>query len=344
MYIYATPSQGKQWHQAECPVNSKTCDTNLPANCAGQHEAKAPQKGLATASILLLILSLFTGFAAQAQTSQETSVVYKSISPATNHYKTIGATDAAAKGGNKEGVVFPTKDFRRGVYLKLRNVYLDVPIESFKIKPYPANSSAQTRAELDFLLELQQKRTAKDIARTDTMANMYHDPFIINLTDPDYRRNVKSLFYVGRNLGPWFTPEKLPITSYVLQNVIQDATYYLYTLKVKYNRARPYQLEPALKNLEAPGHASYPSDHSSFSHVHAYLLSYIFPEYKTQFMGNAYDMAFSREIRGVNYPSDSEAGKEFAQQFIEQLMKSKKFQADLEAMKTELARVKSQNT
>jgi len=308
--------------------------------CAGP--VPAPRRKTKPAAFFLLLFALVTGAAAQAQSSQEKSVVYKAVSPATDHYKVYGALDASAKGGELEKIAFPAKDFRRGAYLKMRTVYLDLPVAAFKIKPYPANSSAQTRAELDFLLELQEKRTALDKARTDTMAIVYYDPFTVNPNDPDYSRNVNSLFYVGRNLGPWFKPEQLPVTSRVLQHVIQDATYYFFSFKAQFNRARPYHLEPRLQNMEAPGHASYPSGHSSASHVHAYLLGHILPEYKEQFLSNAYDMAFSREIRGVHYPSDSEAGRAFAEQFVAQLLKSKKFKADLEAMKAEIAKVKGQ--
>ncbi|MDX5481447.1 MAG: phosphatase PAP2 family protein, partial [Hymenobacteraceae bacterium] len=122
------------------------------------------------------------------------------------------------------------------------------------------------------------------------------------------------------------------------------ATFYFFSLKAQFSRARPYHLEPRLKNLEAPGHASYPSGHSSASHVHAYLLSHLLPEYKELFMRNAYDLAFSREVRGVHYPSDSEAGRAFAEQFVAQLMQSKKFKADYATMKAEIGKVKSKNS
>ncbi|MBW7468701.1 phosphatase PAP2 family protein [Pontibacter aydingkolensis] len=292
---------------------------------------------------LLIGIFMLAGLTAQAQTSQQKSIKYKSISPATDHYKIISIGNPIAKGGELESIVFPEKEFRRGAYLKMRTVYLDMPVNTFKIKPYPANSSEQTRQELDFLLELQQKRTAADAALTDTMAIVYYDPYTVNPNEADYSRNVNSLFYVGRNLGPWFTPQQLPVTSRVLQNVIQDATFYFFSLKAQFNRARPYHLEPALQNLEAPGHASYPSGHSSASHVHAYLLSHLLPAYKDAFLANAYDMAFSREIRGVHYPSDSEAGREFAEQFVTQLLKNKKFKADLEAMKAEIHKAMAAN-
>lgn len=344
MYMYATPKQVKEWQQAlEEKRNQQSTDNlNTTCNCCRKDEKDAETR-MTVLSVFIAALLLFGGFTAQAQSSQQKSVVYKTLSPASDHYRIIGAGNAAAQGGDLESINFPEKDFRRGAYLKMRTVYLDLPVSAFKIKPFPANSSEQTRKELDLLLELQAKRTPADIARTDSMAAVYFDPFTVNPNDPDYNRNLNSLFYVGRNLGPWFNPQQLPVTSRVLQNVIQDATYYFFSFKAQFNRARPYHLEPALQNLEAPGHASYPSGHSSASHVHAYLLGYLLPEYKEQFLGNAYDMAFSREIRGVHYPSDSEAGRAFAEQFVAQLIKSKKFKADLEAMRAELQKALSEN-
>ncbi|CAM3724248.1 phosphatase PAP2 family protein [Pontibacter korlensis] len=335
--IFASPRQVRQWRQdrEKRLTTERSAGAAYSSHCCNRKERQAGSS-LGKLYALLLLLTLLLHLPGVAQTSQQKSSVYKSLSPATDHYKYIGATDATPTGEHLDSISFPAKDFRRGAYLKLRTVYLDVPVKTFKIKPYPANSSAQTRAELDFLLDLQQKRTATDIARTDTMAVVYYDPFTVNLLDPDYSRNVNSLFYIGRPLGPWFNPEQLPVTKQVLQNVMQDATFYFFSLKAQFNRPRPYHIEPHLHNLEAPGHASYPSGHSSASYVHAYLLSHVLPAYKEQFLSNAYDMAFSREIRGVHYPSDSEAGKEFAAQFVAQLMKRKKFKADYLAMEAEI--------
>ena len=342
MYIYATPQRVKQWKQdyERHSAANKTATKEYTTKCNCQKKEEQ-QHYINAVSFLLLLLSLLTGAASFAQTSQQKTLAFKTTSPASDHYKQISLIDASAKGGDLESVAFPAKDFKRGAYLKMRTVYLDLPVEAFRMAPYPANSSAQTRAELDFLLELQAKRTATDEAKTDTLAIIYHDPFTVNPHDPDYARNVNSLFYVGRSLGTWFNPQQLPVTSRVLQHVIQDATYYFFSLKAQFNRARPYHLEPRLRNLEAPGHASYPSGHSSAAHVHAYLLSYILPEYSQQFLSNAYDLAFSREVRGVHYPSDSEAGRVFAEQFVAQLVKSEKFKADLEAMKAELSKTRN---
>src|SRR5688572_4036986 len=70
-----------------------------------------------------------------------------------------------------------------------RTAYLieDVP-ELLAIEPPPANSSDQTRRELEIVLKLQSTRTDKDISRYRTLAGIYHSPNNINTLDPDYDR------------------------------------------------------------------------------------------------------------------------------------------------------------
>jgi acid phosphatase (class A) len=275
-----------------------------------------------------------------AQNSQTMSIVYKSLSPDFDHYQQFAQLSTAPQNVVTDTVRFPLTDFRRMSYLKMRTVYIDVPVSTFKLRNYPANTSAQTQAELAFLLELQQKRTPEMMAQTEAMSEVYYDPYMVNPTNEDYPRNQKSVFFIGRNLGDWYNTQNLPVTTKVLQNVIQDATFYFFSLKSEYARPRPYQLSKDIKNPEAPGHSSFPSGHSSASYVNALVLSAIFPELRQRFLGNAYDMAFSREIRGVHYPSDSKMGKDFAEQFVSILLKNKQFKADFEKMKVELKNAK----
>ena len=298
---------------------------------------KRQESVAAKTTILTLILMFFFNISLVfSQNSQQQSVIFKSISPQFDHYERFGLLPIQGKNAPTDTLRFPQKDFRRMAYLKLRTIYLQVPISFFKIKPFPANSSEQTKGEIDFLLELQSKRTPEIMAQTDKLAEIYHDPFTNNPHNEDYERNINSLFHIGKDLGSWYNVRNLPQTNRILQNVIQDATYYFFTLKSDFARPRPYQLSTEIKNPEAPGHSSFPSGHSSASYVNAFLLAEIFPQFKEIFLGNAYDMAFSREIRGVHYPSDSQAGKDFAQQFIKRLLKEKSFKQDFEKMKNEL--------
>ena len=102
--------------------------------------------------ILILFFQVINfGF---AQNSQDLSKEFKSISPIEDHYERLAALSTSGDNVALDSLRFPLKDFRRSAYLKLRTVYLQVPTSFFKIKPFPANSSNQTKAEIAFLLEL----------------------------------------------------------------------------------------------------------------------------------------------------------------------------------------------
>jgi acid phosphatase (class A) len=332
IYQFSTPKSIAQLKEEQENLQAKETQPQPCTNCSNKDNAKT---GIKPATALAIALLLLSGLFANTTAVAQHAMAYKHISPP--------AASNAAPEKSLDEISFPEAEFRRGAYLKMRTVYLQVPVSKFKIKPFPANSSAETRAELDFLLHLQQNRSAESVNRSETMATIYFDPLTTNPSDPDYSRNVSSLFYIGQKLGPWFNASQLPVTNQVLQHVMQDATYYFFSLKADFNRARPYHLEPRLQNLEAPGHAAYPSGHASASYVHAYILGHIFPEYAAYFEGVASEMAFSREVRGVHYPSDSEAGKEFARQFVKALMNNGKFQKDFTAMKAEIQQVRAFN-
>jgi acid phosphatase (class A) len=218
----------------------------------------------------------------------------------------------------------------------MRTVYLIEDVSSLLQMQPPANSSEQTRAELKFLLELQEKRTDQDVARYRRLAGIFHSPNNFNPLDPDYDRNFSSLFHVGSPLGDWYTYKNLPLTAKLLSNAYRDATYYFFKLKVAINRPRPFMLEPSLKFLERPQHQSYPSGHSTASYVNAYIMMEIAPELSEDFLKMAAEMAYSREVLGVHYPSDSEAGRIWARKYVNELFAKEKFQKDFEAAKKEI--------
>ena len=261
----------------------------------------------------------------------------KTARPAQGYYARLQKLSGRGTNAAADAQRFDINQFRRLAYTKLRTVYLTDAPASFKLSVPPANSSAQTRAELDLLLELQAKRTRADSVHYMQLANVYNDPFTVAASDADYDRNNRSLFVVGQPLGAWYTYQQCPQTLALLNRVIQDATYYVYSFKQQFSRPRPYNLEPRLRNAEAPGHASYPSGHSSFSYVNAYVLEELAPELKAQFYANAAELAYSREVIGVHFPSDSEAGRVWAREFVNRLLKNAQFRRDLALAKAEIA-------
>ena len=281
-------------------------------------------------------LSILNSFGVVAQKS-----FLREAAPPEGHYKTLSELDNKSNASFSwmDSIKYPRKEVATSTLAAtmLRTVYLieDVP-ELMEIETAPANSSDQTRKELEFLLELQKKRTEADIERYRKLAGIFHSPSNFNPLDPDYDRNFSSLFHVGSPLGDWYTYKNLPLTAKLLSNVYRDALYYIFNMKVKFNRPRPYHLEPKLTALEKPPHQSYPSGHSAASYVNAFVMMEIAPELSGEFSKLAAEMALSREYLGCHYPSDSELGRLWARKFVYELFNKERFLSDFEAARKEI--------
>lgn len=263
------------------------------------------------------------------------------LTPISGHYKDLAKLNPKALPDSTDRVQFPLEwlPTRHALKLKLPPQYLMLPPSAFVIPEFPANSSAQTKAEIAFLLKLQNTaRSPEKVKESLEFANVYYNVFVTPI-DTTYGRMQQNLFHMGRQLA-WFNPQKLPKTAAMMRRVWSDATYYFWALKFKYNRTRPYMLDSRIKNLDDTNFQAYPSGHASASYVAAFIYQELVPEHKDLFIKNAYDMAFSREILGVHFPSDSEAGRIFARQFVNELLKTKAFIQDLEEVKIEIEAAK----
>jgi hypothetical protein len=96
-------------------------------------------------------------------------------------------------------------------------------------------------------------------------------------------------------------------------------------------RPRPSQICPALlPSVPVPGHASYPSGHSTEAHLIAAVIEQVLTHKKngktvanaewqnaiTPLYALAARIGRNREIAGLHYPSDTEAGKKLAQDIL----------------------------
>lgn len=222
--------------------------------------------------------------------------------------------------------------------LSLKPHYLTAITEKdFTLPDVPANSAAKTRAELNYLLTLQQQRTELDVKTSLFMANVYYNARA-KPGDANYKTYRDNLFFIGRSIGTWFNAQNLPQTDDLMAAVWQDASYFIWLFKYKYARVRPYILEPALDNLEETNWPAYPSGHAANSYINAYIYSALAPDFSDVFLKDAYDMAHSREILGVHYPSDSESSRLLAQQFVSMLFKNKEFLQGFDKVKEEWAK------
>jgi acid phosphatase (class A) len=100
-------------------------------------------------------------------------------------------------------------------------------------------------------------------------------------------------------------------------------------------------IDPTVNNLENANWAAFPSGHSSYSHILADLYSELAPEFADIFLNDARAIAHSREIIGVHYPSDSEAGRVFARQFVDHLLRNEKFKTEFVKVREEWSRVRA---
>ena len=281
---------------------------------------------------LLLILSLM--MVSKAFGTENENV----RQPETAHYDKFSQIDGKPQPGNEtlDALKFPLTDWG-GLYSwkLLKTYYATKPLDAFRKYEMPANSSKRTRAELDYLLELQRTRTPEELAWSLKLANIYYDPMVVNPADKKFAANRDNLFYLGRNLGSWYRRENLPKTCDLLSKVIHDSMVYMVEFKLKYARPRPYVVEPRLKVEQPLPHGAFPSGHSFGNHINAEILARLAPDRREDLMNAAQEFAWSRELLGVHYPSDSEAGRIWASDFVKFLFENKQFVKDFEAVKKE---------
>jgi acid phosphatase (class A) len=284
-----------------------------------------------TYSILLVMAACVVAY---GQNSQQ-----RPLTPARGHYKQLASFNGKPKSSHEEidKQKFITDKETVERRLSLKPYYLqNITVDDFKLPDVPANSSEQTRAEISYLLALQKNRTEEDVRASLYMADIYYN-LRVKPTDSTYSRYRNNLFQIGRSIGTWFNPEILPVTADFMANVWQDASFFIWSFKFKYARVRPCVIDREIKNLQVTDWAAYPSGHAANSYINAYVYQELAPEFTDFFIKDAYDMAHSREILGVHYPSDSEVARIFARQFVNKLFQNKKFLEEFERVKQEWA-------
>ena len=176
------------------------------------------------------------------------------------------------------------------------------------------------------MLSLQYSRTLEDITTSIYMSD-----------------NPESPSDVGRLIGYWTDPQKRPVTDSLMDKVERDGDYFLWSLKFKYARVRPYIIEPKIHDLEESRASSYPSGHVTYAYIRAFIYEELAPEFTDFFIAMAYEMSRARQIIGVHYPSDCEGSRIFARQFVDMLFSNEKFRQDFEKVKQEWAAKKQEN-
>lgn len=270
------------------------------------------------------------------------------LEPVSGHYKKLAALDSSPKPARSklDTIAFPWAEYSKGALANslMRTYYLSPQDESKLpgLVKFPANSSDQTRAELDYMLELEQKRTKAEVERAEYIANIGSWPNIINPLDSDYAENRRQLFYIAEPVGNWFNEQNFPAITQLLFNCIQDIRVTEFRLKRYFKRPRPYHLEPELHPLARINSPSFPSGHTLWAFTEALVFSEIIPEKREEFIKMAEEVRWSRELMGIHYPSDNEASRVLAWNLLSYWHNSPQFLADLEKAKIEWTVKKTQ--
>lgn len=175
------------------------------------------------------------------------------------------------------------------------------------LKPFPAYGSDEEKQEIAILKYLSNLRFAEDVAEinAENTAGSTLDVF------------------AARKL---FDAKSKPETQKLVAAALYDAS--IITLREKYDfkRLRPSQIEPSLDLMfPYPPHAAYPSGHATQAMVTGLILAALDPAKSKDYLDLAKSIGRHREMAGIHYPSDTDAGFALAGQILEALGRSEKY-------------------
>ncbi len=264
------------------------------------------------------------------------------LEPPSSAYQTIAVLSSKPNESRKalDTIRYPWAEYSKGALGNAlwRTAYL-LPDDEKQLPglvQFPTSSSDQTKAELDYLLKLQNSRTQPEIDRANYIANIGSWPNILNPTDPDYQPNREQLYYIlSTATGKQYDHSQYLATTTLLLNCIQDIRVTEFRLKQVFKRPRPYHIEPRLQPLTRINSPSFPSGHSLWSYTEAYIFGELFPQKRQDFIKVAAEVRWSRELLGIHYPSDNEASRIIGWHLLKYWYKNPRFVADLKKAQME---------
>ncbi len=193
--------------------------------------------------------------------------------------------------------------------------------ETISLPLPPANKSIVTQAELAQLHKLETARTLEQV----------------NQIEAELEANTAPV--AGELLTDLIHHRTRPQTSLLFSTVFYSFDGLIIYYKAHFNRVRPSLLDPTLKPaITVPGHPAYPSGHAAQAMLTTLILGDLDPERAAVYQLSAKRIARNREIAGVHYPSDSEAGFLLAKQYFEALRKSSWYQTQINQARHEWIR------
>jgi acid phosphatase (class A) len=189
------------------------------------------------------------------------------------------------------------------------------------LPPPPAEGSAQQRAELDELRNIQAART------TDRLAEAQWD---------DAHENATAFASV---IGAAFDLKALPKTAALLAEVQTAQAALASQAKAYFHRARPFVVDPSLVGCSrgTKAYTSYPSGHATMAYTIAPVLEALMPAKAAAIAKRADDYAYSRLVCEVHYRSDLRAGQILGTWTATMLLRAPALQPRFEAARQELA-------
>ena len=194
-----------------------------------------------------------------------------------------------------------------------------VPL-SVLLMPPPKSDSAQTKAELQELLRLQESRTP-DQAK--------------HVRDDDHRTLERFLGGIGIKV------ESLSASANRFFDCIDTSVRHaVHEAKNTFNRTRPYRLPHnnlhTLKKLSDRDSPSYPSAHATYGAVMGMVLAEMIPEKKEELYKRIQDYGYSRIVSGAHFRSDVYAGNVAGAAIAASLLSKEAFRNELNDVKGEL--------
>jgi len=280
--------------------------------------------------------TLFLLFLAMGVSTIAQKNVNRPLEPVSDHYKELQALSAApnAQRAWMDTVHYPPSEYGSSfVYMLVKPCYLtDAQVNALRESvKFPANSSDQVRKELDYMLDLQSKRTPEQIKRVEFLGDIGYWPSINMVPSHlSYRENLRNLFFEGSELmGENINAANFPKVSKLLQGVMQDMRVMEFTIKYTLFRPRPYHLESRLQPLTKINSPSFASGHTLWAFIQAFTWSEVVPEKRKDFIALAEEIRRSREIMGIHYPSDNEASRQVSYKMLQYYLQNETFKKDL---------------
>ena len=152
-------------------------------------------------------------------------------------------------------------------------------------------------------------------------------------------------------LGVRFDPANnaAPATARLLHKLFEDGEAASTIVKLRAHRPRPVGDDPAraaCQTVSPAGRASpsYPSGSATVAAAYGYAMAAIDPDHAAEAIETGRQIALSRAICGMHYPTDVRIGFELGQKVFEDAANTPAFAADLTAARAELAALRAQQT